>query len=465
MYAVVDIETTGLKVIEDRITEVAIFIYDGEKIVDRFHSLINPERHLPEFITRLTGISNEMLADAPRFFEVAKDIVKITEGKVFVAHNAHFDYTFIKNEFKSLGYTYQRKTLCTVRLSRKLFPGLSSYALGKICQHFGISIRDRHRAQGDAEATCSLLGMLLEKNEGKAEKAIIDHEIKAKSLPPKISRETFDALPEVPGVYYMYDEEGSIIYIGKSINIKKRIGSHFSTNLNIKKSIEFKNRVADITYELTGSELLAELLESDEIKKHKPLFNRAQKRSRFNYGIFSKKDRKGYIQFYIEKTRTQTKTALYVTQNYEGAKRALYARLNDFSLCMKLCGLYKTKEACFDYSIKKCQGACIQEEEPESYNERALAAMDSFNKYARRSFIVATKGRARDERGIVCVEKGRYLGYGYIDESVQISNLEEAKRYITRFKDNRDVQKIIWAWIKKRPRDVYLFQEEANEWN
>lgn len=167
MYAVVDIETSGGRAQLDRITEIAIYIHDGEKIVDEFSTLINPETYIPSFITRLTGINNDMVATAPKFYEVAKKIVLITEGCLFVAHNAPFDYRFIQEEFKRLGYNYQRQTMCTVRMSRKIIPGMGSYSLGNLCQNLGITINNRHRAAGDALATTQLLEILINKTEGK----------------------------------------------------------------------------------------------------------------------------------------------------------------------------------------------------------------------------------------------------------------------------------------------------------
>lgn len=161
MYAVVDIETSGGRAQIDRITEIAIYIHDGEKIVDEFSTLINPEVYIPSFITRLTGINNEMVANAPKFYEIAKKIVLMTEGHLFVAHNAPFDYRFIQEEFKRLGYNYQRQTMCTVRMSRKIIPGMGSYSLGNLCQSLGIALNNRHRAAGDALATTKLLELLL----------------------------------------------------------------------------------------------------------------------------------------------------------------------------------------------------------------------------------------------------------------------------------------------------------------
>ncbi|HOI87387.1 MAG TPA: 3'-5' exonuclease, partial [Lentimicrobium sp.] len=161
MYAIIDVETTGGNFASERLTEIAIYLHDGEKIVDEFSTLINPEQSIPFMITRLTGITNEMVAGAPRFYEVAKKIVEMTEGATFVGHNASFDYNFIRHEFKRLGYNFRRQTLCTVRMSRKLLPGLPSYSLGNLCEMLGIRIENRHRAAGDALATVKLLELLL----------------------------------------------------------------------------------------------------------------------------------------------------------------------------------------------------------------------------------------------------------------------------------------------------------------
>lgn len=164
MFTIIDIETTGSVFKYGKITEIAIFQHNGQKITDSFSTLINPEIDIPQFITRLTGISNEMVKDAPKFYEVAKQIIELTEGRTFIAHNVNFDYSFIKEEYKRLGYIFNRKKLCTVQLSRKLLPGHSSYSLGKLCSDLGVIISDRHRAEGDALATVKLFEILLEKN-------------------------------------------------------------------------------------------------------------------------------------------------------------------------------------------------------------------------------------------------------------------------------------------------------------
>jgi len=458
-FVVIDIETTGGQVTEDRITEVAIYVHDGSKVIDTFHTLINPERQIPSYISQLTGITQDMVAQAPKFYEVAKRIIEITEGRVFVAHNAHFDYSFIKQAFKSLGFTFTRKTLCTVRLSRKLLPKLASYGLKSVCSFLQIDLTNHHRAQADAWATTQLLEHLLTEDKGlqQINKSLIDNEIQAVSLPPRISREEFDALPEATGVYYFYNEKNAIIYIGKSTNIKHRIASHFATNLQSSKSNEMKNQVASIGYELTGGELVALLLEDAEIKKHQPLFNRAQRKSRFSFGIFCYEDSKGYYQLFADKLNKHAEEPLAVAESADAVKRILTSKIEKFGLCMKLCNLYKTKGACFDYQIKTCLGACIQEESAISYNVRVQKACDSFYLVTPQSFIIVGTGRDHTEKTLIGIEKGRYIGFAFLDQNTQIQSMEEAKNYLTLCNDNHDIQKIIAQWLRKHPHTAQYF--------
>ena len=286
MYAIVDIETTGGSPLNDKITEIAIYIHDGNHIVDKFVSLINPERTIPYFITALTGITNEMVANAPTFYQIAKEIVEITQGKTFVAHSASFDYNFIRQEFKNLGYTYKRDVLCTVKLSRRLIPTLRSYSLGMICEKLNIQINNRHRAAGDALATTKLFEMLLFLDQTSEKEESVIQNTKPTNLNPDLGPGIIDELPEEPGVYYFIDKDQDILYIGKSKNIYQRVLTHLANNVS-KRAIEMKDRITDISYEHTGSELIAFLVESNEIKKHKPVYNRAQRRTTNQYGLYT----------------------------------------------------------------------------------------------------------------------------------------------------------------------------------
>ncbi len=224
MYAIVDIETTGGFAGKSKITEIAIFIHDGEKIVDHYETLINPEQYIPNYITGLTGISNTTVKNAPTFKEVAATDHEKLQGNIFVAHNVHFDYSFVKAALEESGFEMGSKKLCTVRLSRGIFPGLRSYGLGNLCEYFKIEIEERHRAGGDARATSILFGMLLKENPEFVQVAL-HRSSKETTLPPHLPKEEFYALPEAPGVYYFMDGKNEVIYVGKAVNIKKRISS------------------------------------------------------------------------------------------------------------------------------------------------------------------------------------------------------------------------------------------------
>ncbi|GHA60834.1 exonuclease domain-containing protein [Pontibacter akesuensis] len=468
LYAIVDIETTGGQPHQDKITEIAIFIHDGEKIVDKYHTLVNPERPIPYFITQLTGIKDDMVTEAPKFYEVAKEIVEFTEGKVFVAHNVRFDYSFLKKEFGDLGFTFQRKTLCTVRLSRSLIPGLPSYSLGKLCHSIDIPLTQRHRAIGDAEATALLFDKLIKINrpvvDGNMNMAadnttlVLKKEIATSLLPPAIKKEQVDALPMVPGVYYFHNEAGEVIYVGKSINIKKRIIQHFNIDYKSRKSLDFKNSIADITYELMGNELVALLFESAEIKRMKPQYNRQQRRSVFNTGIFMHEDANGYKRLSygtINRADNESLTPIIALSNHFKAKGFLFHKVAKYNLCQKLCDLYKTNGACFDFQVHQCNGACIGKESPEEYNKRVDEAIDSFT-YEHNSFVLIGKGREPGEKSVVVVEHGTYLGFGFVDETFSAHSLDDFKGAIQRYNDNKDIQQIIRNHMRSKHKDKVI---------
>jgi DNA polymerase-3 subunit epsilon len=321
LYAVVDLETTGGRASRDRVTEIAVVLYDGREIVRSFESLINPECYIPYGITQLTGITQEMVAGAPRFYEVAREIVELTEGAIFVAHNVRFDYSFLREEFARLGYTFSRKQLCTVRLSRQSFPGLPSYNLDSITRHLDIAIANRHRAMGDALATAEVLNRCLARHQGEqAVRQIVNLGIRESLLPKSFSLERLHALPEACGVYYFHDRQGNVLYVGKSINIKKRVFEHFADKTD--KAAALQEHVDDLTYELTGSELVALLLESHEIKRLRPPVNRAQRRRRFPYVIHTWTDETGYRRFAMEHTTAQQRRRLAVISEFPSLGRA-----------------------------------------------------------------------------------------------------------------------------------------------
>ncbi len=275
MYAILDIETTGGKFNEEGITEIAIHKFDGHQIVDQFISLVNPEKEIQEFVVKLTGINNKMLRNAPKFYEVAKRIVEITKDCTIIAHNAEFDYRILRTEFKRLGYDFKRNTLCTVILSKKMIPEAPSHSLGKLCKFIGIPMSDRHRANGDALATVQLFKLLLEKD---VEKSIIQNSIKYHDSREVKQRfiKILDKIPEKPGVFYVHNQDGKIIFIGRGKNIKQEVNKLFLKTTS--KALQIIKRVSDVSYEETGNILFTRLKYYDELEKIKPKYNIIRKK-------------------------------------------------------------------------------------------------------------------------------------------------------------------------------------------
>ncbi len=445
MFAVIDIETTGLSPARGRITEIAVFLHNGEKVVEEFSTLINPEIKIPYRITRLTGINNTMVKSAPRFFEVAKKLVELTDGAVLVGHNVRFDYGFLRQEFLRLGYDFQRETYDTVKWSRKLFPGQPSYSLGKLCRNLGIDHPVRHRAAGDALATVRLFELLLSV---RPEIATSDHN---KSI-HMTNRLWINNLPEQTGVYYFYDQAGTLIYVGKSVNIRQRVLSHLNNHLD-KKELEMKNRLHRVRFRVTGSELVALLLESAEIKKHQPVFNRAQRRTRYNYGLYSFYDTRGYLNLRIRRLIPDVDPVYTYGSAREG--KAHVDRLSrQFELCRKLTGLYDVSGPCFDYQMHQCRGACVGEESPVSYNRRVISALKNY-RFPCSSFFVVDRGRHPDEKAVVKVENGVYRGFGFVPAKALTQGMERAEDYIEPQRDNREVRRIILSALDKKDLPGY----------
>lgn len=444
MYSIIDIETTGGQYNEEGITEIAIYKFDGHEVVDQFISLVNPEKPIQPFVVKLTGINSAMLRSAPKFYEVAKRIIEITEGTIVVAHNASFDYRILQTEFRRLGYDFKKPTLCTVELAKKIIPNLPSYSLGKLVRSLGIPMADRHRASGDALATVKLFKMLLAKDlEKEIVKSFVKTEIKA-GLSPKLL-DIVEKLPSKTGIYYIHNEKGDLIYIGKSKNIKKRVNQHFTGSNS--KSKKIQRDVYAVTFEETGSELIALLKESEEIKINKPIYNRAQRKTLFNYAMYSHVDEQGYLALTVEKSDGRKKEITSFTSLQEG-KNMLFKITSEYNLCQKINGLYETKTSCFQYKIKECFGACVEKETPEEYNARVENFIQNMH-FESNNMVVVDKGRSIEERSAVLIENGIYKGYCFFDLNYQITNVEVLRNIIIPMQNNRDTKTIIQMYLKK----------------
>lgn len=452
MFAIIDIETCAGKFEfrKGRITEICILRHDGLSVVEKFTSLVNPECNINPYFAGLTGITNEMVADAPRFHEIAPKILEMTEGCIFVAHNVGFDYGFIKEEFNSLGYKYKRDTLCTVRLSRKLIPGRISYSLGHLCASLGIEIFGRHRAEGDAVATSVLFDLLIQlKSLHPQYKNMGVEEIMIRRV-DKIKQYILNKLPEECGVYYFLNKAGEIIYIGKSTNIYSRAQAHFNSDLN--KSKKMLNDLYNVDFVITGSELIALLLESEEIKKHKPKYNRMRKSEEFTHCIDYFENKQGILNFKIVPFE-ESENALLSFNTYSSARERLDLWIETRELCLRYCGLTSEDSSCFHHQIKKCNGICAEMEDKEVYNKRALSILED-HRFKQKNFAILDKGRNAGEHSVVLVENSHYAGYGYYDSFEQISGPEELKGFVKRAHYYPDADDLVRHFVKQGKRKI-----------
>lgn len=456
MYAIIDVETTGGVARYERITEIAIVLHDGDKVLNTFSTLLNPERSIPRQITQLTGITDQMVAHAPKFFEVAKQIVQLTEGKIFVAHNVNFDYSFVREEFLRLGYDFQRRQLCTVRLARKVFPGLPSYSLSNLKKHFEIHADKSHRALDDTLATTRLFEKILAEQEGKSNiRSLVNLGVKETKLPPNITLERLHAVPENCGVYYFHDSTGHVIYVGKSLNIRKRLFEHFADQSP--KGDKLRLGVADVSWEVTGSELVALLHESAEIKRLQPAVNRAQRTRQYGGAIYAYTDLQGYRCLAFGKRSAKNDKTLELIAEYpkpDNARNYLQSLVYQHELCHRLAHLDSSEHACFHYNIKKCYGACVGEEPPEEYNIRAEMAIAKISKRLAGNFFFVEKGRTEGEVAVVGVQEGRYIGYGYVSTDDGDRSVEELLECLSTSFYDPDAGRIILGYVERHPKGI-----------
>lgn len=449
LYAIVDIETTGGFAASNGITEIAVFISDGVQAISEFHTLLNPYYTIPRFVESLTGITNEMVENKPGFKSIAGDLFELLHDKVFVAHNVNFDYSFVKHQFQQTGYELNCKKLCTVRLGRKILPGLKGYGLGKICNHLGIEIEERHRAKGDAAATVKLFHYLLQQDKNDHVQTMLKANSKEQFLPPNIPADDIKKLPSHPGVYYFHDKKGKIIYVGKAKNLSKRVNSHFSNNKTNKQKQEFLKKIYHITYSETATELMAFILESIEIKKLWPEQNRSQKRFEQVYGLYSFEDSKGYLRLCIEKKKKNLK-ALYTFNLLTEGYNLLRKLAGQFDLCPKLCFLQNANIECQSFIEGKCKGACKQKESVKKYNARVNECIRHIEKELP-SFALLDEGLGESGQSCILVEKGKFYGMGYLPPEINIHQMDELKSFLTPYIENDYIRGMIYQYAEKYP--------------
>jgi DNA polymerase-3 subunit epsilon len=442
LYAVVDIETTGGSVSGSRITEVAILLHNGVSVMASWHSLVNPEMDIPMHITALTGIDDEMVAKAPTFATLADEIYSILSDKIFVAHNVNFDYSFLRGQLAACGFTWDAPKLCTVRLSRKLFPGLPSYSLGKLCAQLGISLKDRHRATGDATATAELFTMLLAKDNEATVKQMIKKSSPEQRLPANLAAKDFNALPEAPGVYYFHDQKGKVLYVGKAVNVKKRVASHFTGNNESLRRQKFLQDIYSISFERCGSELMALLFECIEIQRLWPIYNSALKRFEPKFGLYHYVSISGYSHLAVGKLPPKQPCLKAFEREIDGLNY-LSEVSTTFNIDSRFCRYGQTSRRLSDEPLPTV----------EEHNHTVESLIENINEQ-QKSFCVKLKGRTADECGFVYVEKGTLYGMGYFDTAAVPSDMEMLKDGLQRCKGTHYMMQLVNSFTQRFPSTV-----------
>lgn len=441
MFAIVDIETTGGYASGNSITEIAIAIHDGNQITGYFETLINAEAPIPRYIQALTGITNAMISQAPLFEEVAPKIFAMLHDKVFVAHNVNFDYSFIKHQLAQCGYDLDCKKLCTVRLARKILPGYPSYSLGNLCRCLQIEIEQRHRAGGDALATVKLFECIVKHDVNGEIKTMLKGKAKEQFLPPHLPVEKVAQLPTLPGVYYFHNSKGKIVYVGKAKDLKKRVNSHFSNNKPGKQKQDFLREIYNVSFQVCGSELMAFILESIEIKRLWPLYNRSLKGFQQTYGLYIYEDGRGYQRLIIEKKKKQLEP-LYTFNLLLDGLNLLKQLIEQFQLCAKLCYVDTTSGPTLADLLSAGE-----------YNEKVVRAIEHL-KNSLPSFAVVEEvvlPKKEDKQGIILMEKGRFYGMGYAPGNVSFTHIDEYKKHVTQYPESEYIRGLVYQYASKNP--------------
>lgn len=435
MFAIVDIETTGGHASDNGITEIAIVLHNGKEVEGKFATLINPLIPIQRYVQTLTGITDQMVAKAPLFKDVAENIYNLLKDRVFVAHNVNFDYSFVKHQLAQAGYELKSPKLCTIRLSRKIFPGLPKYGLATVCRELNIHITDRHRATGDALATAQLFALLVQNDTTGDLKKMIKVKTADQYLPPNLSDDRFNHLPAEPGVYYFHDKKGKVVYVGKAKDLKKRVTSHFANNKPSKQKQEFLRSIYNITYELCGSEFMAAVFESIEIKRLWPAYNTSQKRVEFQYGFYMFEDGRGYIRLAIDKKRKYLQPLISFSL-FADAHRVLWRLVKEYNLHPGLCFLDKSKKELTDLPDIDYYNSCVRE---------AIASLQADQK----TYIIK-----EGTSNYILVEAGKFYGMGKVEKKLDRISSNELKPLLTQYPENETLRTMLRNYVERYPSRV-----------
>lgn len=457
-YIFIDTETTGCRPTIDRIIDIGFYHVINNEIVMEWNRLINPDTYIPGNIQSLTGIDNSMVADAPFFSDIAEELISLINGKILVAHNARFDYAFLRNELKRAGIYYQAKTLCTVKLSRILFPHERSHNLDAIAARFNLTISARHRALGDAHLLVQFFDQLRSQISSDILGEFIKKSLKEHSLPAHISKELIQSLPNTAGVYRFFGDNGALLYVGKSTAIRERVISHFSGDHTSNKEMQLSQQTKSIDYIATAGELGALLKEAHLIKTTDPIFNRQLRRHQSLFTWQLETQPNYYHQLKVIPCDDLTPSS--IENNYglfrrkKLAEESLRELAQNHTLCPKLLGLEKAKGACFNYQIKKCKGACAGKEPIEIYNlrlEMAIAGLRYKNWPYKGKIAIKEVCPETDRQDFHIIDQWCYLG-----TVNSVTDLDEEKSSKQDHIFDLDIYKLLVKFLLGKSKDIEL---------
>jgi len=438
MYAIIDVETTGGSPAQDRIIEIAVFIFDGERVVDQFSSLVNPHKKIDPYVTKLTGISDKMVVNAPSFKDLNQKVLAfLSPENIFVAHNVKFDYGMVRMEFKRMGMDFTRKQIDTVTLARKVLPGFNSYSLGVLCDSLGIKVENRHRAHGDAEATVKLLDIILKQSSSKKYIDIeLNHGMDASILPPNLSMGEIEKLPEEAGVFYFKDEKEVIIFIDAAKSIRKQVISFFTKANESAAYAQQQNLFRQIDFQATGNELTAKLLAYKEIRKRTPPLNKTPRPPKLSHAIFIAPDTEGFNHLKVLRIEEAEGEMTLKFSSKNAALKVLNKIIAESYLQVQFSLLRKITDP-----------EQLENFKP-SFNEKIEKAVRKYL-YKNANFFIVGEGRRPDENSVVWIENSTYKGFGYIYPELTPVNTETLKDCIEADEDDPEIQKLIRLQLRK----------------
>ena len=459
----IDIETTGTHPSYDRVIEIGILRVENNKLVEKYSTLINPLSHISPFIENLTGISQKEVDNAPVFWEVKEKVEELLKDSLFVAHNARFDYGFLRNEMKRCDTAFSTKQLCTVKLSRALFPRYKKHDLDSIVERFSLVYKVRHRAFDDAKILWDFF-KLLKKQYGEEKLSVyIAKVLKRPSRPIAISEKELDKLPESPGVYMFYGKNDALLYIGKSVNIRDRVLSHFASDSLSSTEMQISQEIKRIETISTAGELGALFKESALIKQLQPHYNKALREKHKITVLHKTTTPDGYDSVSIDtipQITTDEFTQIYgIFKSKKQAQTTLVDLAKEYNLCQRILGVEHTNVSCFGYRLGWCKGACVKKEKPLGYNIRFLQA---FSKYKIKTWPF--------DGPIVIEEKDElteiYEGF-VIDKWCCVGTItrKDGQEEVNSFNDyafDADMYKILLSYLKteSNTKKIRLFPKE-----